>query len=117
MLVRWSMVGTYSGILEGSKGSASRFILDELADRAERVLPPGRPLAVVGPPTGELPEWLCIAQFESYRAVRSADVDFCSRLYVCWFMDNTARPLDEIVEAVLPHVDWERLAEDYDLVD
>ena len=61
-LVRWNMVGTYSGIVEGSKKDASQYIREELPDMSARILPPGHPLAVIGPPMGELPDWFCVAE-------------------------------------------------------
>ena len=33
-LVRWNMVGTYSGILEGSKNNASQVIRENLSEMA-----------------------------------------------------------------------------------
>jgi hypothetical protein len=56
-----------------------------------------------------------MAELECRRGVHNADPDFNSRLYVCWFMADTARSLDEIIDRILPHVDWEGLAEDYDI--
>lgn len=54
-LVRLNMVGTYSGVLEGSKKYASQGFRENLPEMAAKKLPPGHPLAVVGPPKGELP--------------------------------------------------------------
>jgi hypothetical protein len=115
-LVRWNMDGTYSGQLEGSKEDASQYIREELPERAARILPPGYPLAVVKPPKGELPRWFCVAELESHGSVHSIEPDFFSRLYVCWFMENTAKSLDEVIESILPQIDWEGLAEDYDIL-
>jgi hypothetical protein len=115
-LVRCNMVGTYSGYLEGDRQSTSSFIRKNLAERAARIMPPGKPLAVVEPPKGELPHWLCLAEFESSVGVHTTEPDFNSRLYICWFMEDTVRSLDEVIESILPHVDWERLAEDYDIM-
>jgi hypothetical protein len=110
------MVGTYSGVLEGDRISASLYIRKDLSERAARILPPGHPLAVVEPPKGELPDWFCVAELESPNSVQNTGPDFQSRLYVCWFMENTARSLDEVIEAILPQIDWEGLAEDYDIM-
>jgi hypothetical protein len=115
-LVRWNIVGTFSGILEGDRISASSFILKNLAERAARIIPPGKPLAVVEPPKGELPHWLCLAEFESSVGVHTSEPDFNSRLYVCWFMEDTVRNLDEVIESILPQINWESLAEDYDIM-
>lgn len=115
-LVRFTMAGTYSGCLEGSASAASQAVRESLSERAADLLPPGRPLAVVGPPSGELPRWLCVAQLESRRAVHHTDPDYNSRLYVCWFMDDTTRSLDAVIDSILPHVDWDQVAEDYDIM-
>jgi len=115
-LDRWNMVGTYSGVLEGSKKDASKVIRENMPEMAAKILPPGHPLAVVGPPKGELPRWLCVAELESPDGVHNTGPDFNSRLYVCWFMEDTARSLDEVIESIIPQIDWERLAEDYDIM-
>jgi len=116
-LVRLKMIGTYSGVVEGSAKTASQHIRKHLTIRAVEMLPPGRPLAIIGPPEGELPQWMCMAEFESKRGVHNTDPDFNSRLYVCWFMADTARSLDEVIASFLPQVDWERTAEDFDVMD
>ena len=61
-LVCWNMVGTYSGVLEGDEKNASHHIRQDLTEMAARILPPGHPLAVVEPPSGELPRWFCVAE-------------------------------------------------------
>ncbi|MGH7411709.1 MAG: hypothetical protein ACREJ6_11715, partial [Candidatus Methylomirabilis sp.] len=99
--------------LEGSAMTISQVVRESLPERAASVLPPARPLAIVPPPAGELPPWLCVAELESLVGVR--DTDQNSRLYACWFADDTARSIDVMVEAILPHLDWERVAEDYDI--
>jgi hypothetical protein len=58
-----------------------------------------------------------VAELESQRGVHNTDPDFSSRLYVLWFMADTARSLDEIIASVLLQVDWEGTAEDYDIMD
>ena len=114
-LVRMNMVGTYSGVIEGSAKTASQQIWRRLKERAAEMLPPGRPLAIVEPPKGELPHWMCMAELASGRGVHITDPDFNSRLYVCWFMADTAKSLDEVIAAILPQLDWEGIAEDYDI--
>jgi len=115
-LVRWNMIGTYSGNLEGSKEGASQSIREELPELAARTLPPGHPLAVIKSPLGELPDWFCVAELESTNSAHNTGPDFYSRLYVCWFMGDTARSLDKVIESILPQIDWEGLAEDYDIM-
>jgi hypothetical protein len=31
-------------------------------------------------------------------------------------MEDTAKSLDEVVESIIPQLDWEKLAEDYDIM-
>ena len=115
-LVRWKMVGAYSGYLEGSAKAVSQDIRKNLSERAAAMLPPGRPLTIVGSPEGELPQWLCVAELKSRRGVHTTDPNFNSGLYVCWFMADTARSLDEVIESIISQVDWEALAEDYSIM-
>ena len=104
-LVRWNMVGTYSGVLEGDRISASPHIRKDLAEMVANIMPPGHPLAVIEPPNGELPSWLCVAELESSEGVHNNGPDFASRLYICWFMKDTARSLDEAIESIIPQLD------------
>ena len=115
-LERFSIAGTFAGMLEGSPETASPYILEGLPEHAARILSPANPLVVVPPPRMPLPGWLCVAQFGSHRGARETDPDYSSRLYACWFADDTARSIDLMVKAVLPYLDWERLAEDYDIM-
>jgi len=38
-------------------------------------------------------------------------------LYICWFTsyESTARSIDSMINEVLPFVDWEGFAEDFDI--
>jgi hypothetical protein len=116
-LVRLKMVGTYSGCLEGTAKTNSERIRERLPERSAKELPPARPLAVVAPPTGELPAWLCVAELESRQGVHHTDPDYSSRLYACWFATDMDRSVNSMIEAILPHLNWEELAEDYDIMD
>jgi hypothetical protein len=51
------------------------------------------------------------------RGARTTDPDFRSRLHVCWFVEDTAHSIDAMVEAIMPHLRWEEVAEDYDVTD
>lgn len=116
-LSRFAMVRTYAGVLEGSPDKVSPHILERLQETAARVLSPAKPLVVVPSPQMPLPQWLCVAEFGSRSGARQTDPDYSSRLYACWFVEDTARSIDAMVEAILPHLDWERVAEDYDIRD
>jgi hypothetical protein len=116
-LSRFAIAPTYAGVREGSPETASPHILEQLPERAGRVLSPAKPLVIVPPSQMPLPEWLCVAELGSRSGTRQTDPDYRSRLYVCWFAGDTGRSIDTMVEAVLPHLDWEQAAEDYDIMD
>ena len=110
------MVKTYAGVLEGTKKVASQYIREDLPRMVSNIMPPGQPLAIIEPPVDELPDWLCVAKLESYLSVHNNGPDFNSRLYVCWFLEDTTRSLDEIIESVIPQIEWENFSEDYDMM-
>ncbi len=116
-LSRFAIAPTYAGLLEGSAEAASPNILERLPQQAARMLSPAKPLVIVPPSKMPLPGWLCVAEMDSRRGARQTDPDYSSRLYVCWFADDTDRSIDAMVDSVLPHLDWERDAEDYDIMD
>jgi hypothetical protein len=113
-LSRFAANPIYAGVLEGSAETASPHILAGLPERAAWMLSPAKLLVVVPPSRMPLPKWLCVAELGSPLGARQTDPDYSSWLYVCWFTEDTARSIDAMVEAVLPHLDWERSAEDYD---
>ncbi|HMN60801.1 MAG TPA: hypothetical protein PJ988_10580 [Anaerolinea sp.] len=106
---------TYADFLEGTREIASRYIREELPEMAARLLPPGQPLCFVDLGQAELPPWMCLAELDSPDGAKGNGQDTNSRLFVCWFMDNTAMSLDAMIWVVLKGIDWERYAEDYDL--
>ena len=116
-LSRFAMAPTYAGVLEGTPETASPYILEWVAEDAARVLPPAAPLVVLPPPSMPLPGWLCVAELGSHRGARQTDPSYNSLLYVCWFADDTTQSIDALVESVLPHLDWEQAAADYDIMD
>lgn len=116
-LVRFTMVGTYSGIMEGSLEAASQRVRETITEQAADLLPPCRPLVVIDPPLGELPQWICVAHLDSRSGVRHNDADYNSRLYACWFMDDTTQSLDAVLDSVVARIDWDGVAEDYDMMD
>jgi len=115
-LARFKMVGTYTGCLEGSVESISQYLRENLAERAAKELPPAFPLAMIPPPKGKLPRWMCVAELVSREAVQSTDPGYISGLYVCWFVENTSLSIDAMIESTLPHLNWEQTAEDYDMI-
>jgi hypothetical protein len=116
-LSRFSITPTYAGALGGGPEAASPHILQRLAEQAAEALAPAKPLVAVPTPRVPLPGWLCVAELGSRKGARQTDPDYGSRLYVCWFAEDTARSIDAMVEAILPHLDWDWTAEDYDIMD
>jgi len=73
--------------LEGSRIQNSPSILRGLPKRAGQALAPAKPLTILPPERMPLPGWIWVAEFDSRSGARTADPDFNSRLYVCWFTD------------------------------
>ena len=115
-LSRFALASTYIGVMEGSPETASKYILEQISDYASRLLPPAQPLVVV--PTSEmpLPRWLCVAKLGS-EGTQLNDPDYRSFLYVCWFTNDTVRSIDAMIEEILPYLDWEQNAQDYDIME
>ena len=112
---RFTIEGTYCGVVEGSREEASRRLLPGLPERAAQMLPPATPLVVLAPDVAPLPDWLCVAELESTVPVSAGRSDANSRLYVAWFVTDLSRSIDEMVKAMLPLIDWDANAEDYEL--
>ena len=115
-LYRFWMTPTYHGVMAGSQETASRHILERLAEQAAGVPSSGTPLVVIPPSAMPLPRWQCVAELFSQRGVRQTDPDYGSRLRVCWFAKDTNRSLNSMLKEILPHLDWEQVAEDYDMM-
>ncbi len=113
---------TYSGMLEGSPTSAGNarmvarlvegltkkdghapYLIPPIETAVEKELPPN------WPPWIELPRIECIAYFTS----RSIG-EFGSSLFVCWFQDDYAFPIDPRVNEQLLNIDWAKFARPHD---
>ncbi len=116
-LTQFALASTYSGMMEGSPETASKYILEQISEHASRMLPPAHPLVIVPSSVIPLPRWMCVASLDSQSGVRQEDPDYHSHLYVCWFTNDTDRSIDAMVDEILPYLDWERNAEDYDITD
>jgi len=115
-LKRLILSDTYAGVFEGSPETASPFIRKGLRDHASQLLPPAKPLCIIDSGKGELPHWMCVAEFTSPDGVKESDSDFFSRLFICWFIDHTAMSVDDMIGMALKQVDWDRYAEDFDIM-
>ena len=111
------MGGTYARLMEGTPETASPYILKSIDRTAAEMLSPATPLFVLRPAEMPLLPLLCVAEFVSPRGVHETDPDYRSRLYICWFTryESTAESLDFMIKEVLPFVDWEGYAEDYNI--
>jgi hypothetical protein len=115
-LVRFYVDETYAGLLEGTPLAAAPHILARVRDHVRRALPPGRPLLIIRPETAALPHRRLVVELESRRGVRTTDPDWASRLFICWFVDDPGSvSIDALVQSVLPSIDWEAQADDFDV--
>ncbi|HEV3079732.1 MAG TPA: hypothetical protein VGY66_08130 [Gemmataceae bacterium] len=116
-LGRFAVEATYSGLIEGSLEQGSRMILRGLAETAAKSLGSDNPLVVVNPGVIPLPRYHLGARLFSTTGVKISHPNYKSRLFVSWFVDSLASTIDALVESVLPKVDWEANAADYDITD
>jgi hypothetical protein len=114
-LMKLMITPTYEGCLEGNPEQHTQSELGSLPGKARKHMPPGKPLVVLDPRLKVLPDWIWIAEFESQKGVKTADPDFNSRLYVCWFTDDVKRDITVEIGSILSKVDWESNADDYDI--
>jgi len=101
---------TYSGLLEGTKEGASvrisaRLKRDFPTDAANN----GHALLLPESPT--LPNWQCTAYLEGPALDPSYDV---SRLKLCWFVDDVAATIPELIHIALAQVNWDERAKSFD---
>jgi len=92
-LSRLYMREAYSGVIEGTHETASRYILEEISHKVKKIMPPGSPLVLIEENVKALPQLEWIAEFTSYQAVKRDDLDYGSRLYVCWFTEDVYESL------------------------
>jgi hypothetical protein len=64
-----------------------------------------------------LPRYHLGAELYSRIGVKTSHPDYHSRVSICWFADSLASVIDALVESVLPKLDWEANAADYDITD
>jgi hypothetical protein len=107
---------TYAGLLEGTPERASPGILRQQPQAARRLLAPGRPIVVIDPGRIPLPSYRLIAELVSRQGVLNTDSDFSSLLFVAWFADDIGQPIDELISPLLAKIDWDRHAEDFDIM-
>lgn len=112
-LMSFSIDATHEGILEGSPQSVTPHILrlrqEDAQGKARVIIEPQKPYI-------KLPDWECLARFYSRNAARTTDPDYASRLEVIWWIADTNKTIDSLVEEILPFLEWETYAEDYDIM-
>lgn len=114
-LIRLYLQLTYLGQLEGDETTGSPIILDRSADSVRHWLPPGEPLLVIAPKSMPLPRFQVAVELDSSAGVRTNRPDYASRLFVTWFIDDLVPDITAWIQAVLPEIDWDWHAADYDL--
>jgi hypothetical protein len=115
-LVRLYVDETYAGVIEGTPATATPHVLARIPEHVRRVMPPGQPLLIIRSEPAALPQHRLVAELESRRGVRTSDPDWGSRLFICWFVDDPAsESIDALVQSVLPTIDWEAQADDFDV--
>lgn len=115
-LTRLLLTRTYEGVLEGAPAAASRHIRKRLAVEVGQSLRVKMPVAVIDEGQPELPSYQWVATFDSSHGVKTKDPDYSSRLAICWFSDALPSELHSAIVATLARVDWDTLAEDYDIM-
>ncbi|MFD8734302.1 hypothetical protein ACFV06_05225 [Streptomyces sp. NPDC059618] len=119
------MSSTYSGMLEGYPCKRLNDLkVDWLQRRAERAYP-SQPVHLVPPsreypdatpgafgPVEILPSVFCIGSFDSAPLEPSMDA---STLVVAWFQHTPDVPAGENADPALRGIDWEALAQDFEL--
>jgi hypothetical protein len=93
---------TYAGVLEGTRESASRRMLERLDDDAQ-----SRSLQVIGQRT-PLASYRCEAYFMS---------EMSSRLWVTWFADEVPDSIGLLLAPLRDAISWKVHAHEYDPCD
>jgi hypothetical protein len=114
-IVRFEAELTFIGLMLGTLERASAFRRKRRERIAERMLPPGKPLAFVDPGGDALPKWTCVVELESRQDVHHDDPDYNSRLYMMFYADDLTISLTDLIATNLEQVEWENTAEDYDI--
>ncbi len=116
VLMRLVLNQTYGGLLEGTLETASRYIRRNLQERTRQAFPYVEGVAIVDDGGGTLPHLQWMALFECGKPVRTDHPDYASRLVVCWFTNRLPADMKTMLEHVLAHLEWDALAEDYDII-
>jgi hypothetical protein len=80
-------------------------------------MPPGGPLVVLPPIDPPLPPFRFAAELDSWPGVGSSVQGVGSRLYLCWFGDELADSVHDMVWEAWQEVDWESAAADFGTAD
>lgn len=108
---------TYAGVLEGSPEQAGEGTLKQLRKLVEKNATGAWPIVLIEPPTLPLPSYQVTIRMTSSRGVRQSDPDYSSQLQIIGFVDSVDHSISDIINSLLPQVDWEASAADYDIMD
>jgi hypothetical protein len=73
------------------------------------------PLVILLPKVMPLPRWLCVAELQSDSVTHPDDWDVGSWLCVVWFVADTTLSIDALIADVIPQLDWNNQAAEFDL--
>ena len=112
----FSVEGTYSGHLEGTKLSISNYILSALQNKG---LNGSSPVTVIAEKDQILPAWKCSVYLISDKNVKQGrqDWEYRSELILHWFLDDMPNEIDKAVAAALSVVDWDEQAKGFSIDD
>lgn len=114
VLEAFEVSSTYGGLLAGTREYHSEQLRLELA-AAYPTSDENSGFSLVLPEGDVLPIWECRAHLDSRQGFHEADAG--SFLRICWFVDDLNQPIQELLIAVLRHVDWRSSARAYSVTD
>ena len=112
---------TYAGLLEGRKSErANEQILRTLCQHASRLWKPAPFLILsqtryLGDLSRELPRFTFVARFLSFRPIGNSNKN-ASNLVIIWLASELDPVLPGDVVKEIEAIDWDKLAENFDLV-
>ncbi|GEM_PF-5069984 len=110
-----SIHSTYAGLMEGSIEDGARIILRNLGDGSHQKNEP-KALITIIPKSLPLPGYTWVAMLSSRSPARTDNSDYMSKMWVQWYTERLDQSVDAEINAVLPLIDWNAYAEDYDFV-
>lgn len=100
---------TYGGVIEGIPEVIQRHLRADLPQAFRRLCGARDPFLLLQPPEGDLPNYLCAVELNSFGATYGA-AGHVSYLTVGWLTSSLDMGVREMVATALARVDWERTA-------